>query len=506
MAEYVATIDQGTTSTRCLLVDRQGRPTRSAQREHRQLYPRPGWVEHDPEEILVRSEEVVHAVLAGTAARGDQVVAVGLTNQRETTVVWDRRTGKPVHNAIVWQDTRTESLCRALTLEFGSKWFSEKTGLPAATYFSGPKLRWLLDHQPLLRPAASRGDILFGTMDSWLLWNFTGGPEGGVHRTDPTNASRTLLMNLSTGDWDDELLAALRVPRAMLPEIRPSSSSTPFGWTTPGGPFGARIPILGVLGDQQAALVGQTCFKAGEGKNTYGTGCFLLMNTGEERVRSQAGLLSTVAYQFGDGPLVYALEGSVAVAGALIQWLRDNLGIFQSSSEVETLARTVDDSGGVYFVPAFSGLFAPHWRSDARGVIVGLTGFANRAHLARAALEATAYQTRELLDAMTADSGVGVSELRVDGGMVVNELLMQFQAEVLGVPVVRSRVQETTALGAAYAAGIGAGFWAGFDEVRHHWEEDRRWLPSADSTARTTGYGRWKQAVERSLGWGEAPP
>ncbi|MHB8763651.1 MAG: glycerol kinase GlpK [Deferrisomatales bacterium] len=503
MAEYVAAVDQGTTSTRCILFDRTGRPGAWHQLEHRQLFPRPGWVEHDPSEIWQNTGEVIRGALDRAGARPADVAAVGVTNQRETAVVWHRRTGRPLANAVVWQDTRTDALCAELARDGGQDRFRPKTGLPLATYFSGPKVAWLLEHVPGLRAAAEAGDALFGTVDSWLIWNLTGGADGGSHVTDPTNASRTQLMDLATLAWDPELLAAMGVPRAMVPEIRPSSSPRPYGTTRPDGPFGGRIPVCGALGDQQAALVGQACFAPGEAKNTYGTGCFLLLNTGTRPVPSASGLLTTVAYAFGNQAPVYALEGSVAVTGALVQWLRDNLGLIRTSAEVEDLARTVEDHGGVYFVPAFSGLFAPYWRSDARGVIVGLTRYANRGHLARAALEATAFQTREVLDAMEADSGVRLATLKVDGGMVGNELLMQFQADVLGVPTVRPRVAETTALGAAYAAGLAVGFWPGVEELRANWQADGAWAPAADDGSRTRRYAEWKKAVARSFGWVE---
>jgi glycerol kinase len=428
---------------------------------------------------------------------------VGITNQRETTVVWNRRTGRPYHNALVWQDTRTDRLCAELAGEAGPDRFRTRVGLPLSIYFAGPKLRWLLDHVPGLRADAERGEALFGTVDSWLVWNLTGGADGGVHITDRTNASRTMLMGLESGQWDETMLEVMGVPRAMLPAIRPSSDPNLYGHTLPEGPFGARIPICGVLGDQQAATVGQTCFAAGEAKNTYGTGCFMLLNTGTEIVHSRHGLLTTVCYQFGDAPIVYALEGSIAVTGSLVQWLRDNLHLIDSAAEIENLAYTVEDNGGVYFVPAFSGLYAPYWRSDARGVIVGLTRFANRGHIARAALEATAFQTREVLDAMYQDSGVALQALKVDGGMVRNELLMQFQADVLGVPVVRPRVSETTALGAAYAAGLAVGFWRSTDELRANWGVDKSWTPMPASPAHSTLYARWKKAVTRTFDWVE---
>lgn len=496
MPEHVGAIDQGTTSTRFMVFDHAGRVVSSHQQEHRQLFPRPGWVEHDAAEIWERTQDVVDEALRRRGLRAADLAAVGITNQRETTVVWDRATGQPIHPAIVWQDTRTDRMCTELSGGYGPDRFRAATGLPLATYFSGPKAAWLLDTVPGSRERAERGELLFGTMDTWVLWNLTGGPNGGLHLTDVTNASRTLLMNLVTLDWDEELLDAIRVPRAMLPEIRPSSE--PYGPAT--GTLDG-VPVAGILGDQQAALFGQACFEVGEAKNTYGTGCFMLLNTGTVPVTSANGLLTTVGYRVANGPAVYALEGSIAIAGALIQWLRDNLGIIEASPEVESLARSVEDNGGVYFVPAFSGLFAPHWRSDARGVIVGLTRFANRGHIARAALEATAFQTKEVLDAMNRDSGVDLTLLKVDGGMVFNELLMQFQADILGVPVVRPRVAETTALGAAYAAGLAVGFWAGFDDLRAHWIRDREWTPSMDDERRAALYERWKMAVARTLDW-----
>ncbi|GAB4260579.1 MAG: glycerol kinase GlpK [Deferrisomatales bacterium] len=503
MARYVAALDQGTTSTRCILFDRAGNPVATHQREHRQIYPCPGWVEHDPAELWQRSCEVIRGAMERAGAAAADLAAVGVTNQRETTVVWDRRTGLPLHNAVVWQDTRTDALCRRLAREGGQDRFRARTGLPLATYFSGPKAAWLIAHAPEVARAVARGEALFGTVDTWLLWNLTGGPDGGAHVTDVTNASRTLLMDLGRLAWDDEILGAVGVPREILPEIVPSSSPRPYGLTRRNGPFEGEVPVCGALGDQQAATVGQACFASGEAKNTYGTGCFLLLNTGTVPVPSKSGLLTTVAYRFGDSPTVYALEGSVAIAGALVQWLRDNLGLLANSAEIEELARSVEDNGGVYFVPAFSGLFAPYWRSDARGAIVGLTRYVNRGHLARAALEATAYQTREILDAMAVDSGVRLAELRADGGMVANELLMQVQADVLGVPVVRPRVAETTALGAAYAAGLATGFWESTEDMRANWGVDRRWEPSEDDTARTAGYARWKKAVTRTFDWVE---
>lgn len=497
MSLYIAAIDQGTTSTRCMLFDRRGGVAAAHQREHQQIFPRPGWVEHDPMEIWQRTQEVVVGALreAGVAPR--EIAAVGIANQRETALVWNRHTGRPYHNAIVWQDTRTDALCAALSENGGQDRFRAQTGLPLTTYFSGPKIRWLLDEVDGLRADAERGDALFGTVDSWLVWQLT----GGVHVTDVTNASRTLLMDLQRLDWDDGILSALEIPRCMLPEIAASSASAPYGHTLEDGPFGTALPVCGILGDQQAATVGQACFDPGEAKNTYGTGCFMLLNTGEHIVHSQHGLLTTPCYKLGDAPAVYALEGSIAITGALVQWLRDNLGLIESASDIEPLARTETDSGGMYFVPAFSGLYAPHWRDDARGVIAGLTSYVNKGHFARAALEATAFQTREVLDAMRADSGVDLQRLKVDGGMVVNELLMQFQADLLDVPVIRPRVAETTALGAAYAAGLAVGFWSDVDELRSNWSAHHSWNPSMDACVREAHIAQWKKAVERSLGW-----
>jgi glycerol kinase len=497
---YVAAIDQGTTSTRCIVFDRAGTAICAEQREHAQLYPQPGWVEHDPEEIWTRTEEVVAGALArgGLAAR--DIAAVGIANQRETTVLWDRRTGRPLHHAIVWQDTRTDRLCADLAREGGQDRFRPATGLPLATYFSGPKLRWILDHVDGARAAAERGDALFGTIDSFLAWRLTGGPDGGIHVTDVTNASRTLLMNLERLDWDDESLRALGIPRAVLPAIR--SSSEIYGTIRAGALAG--VPLAGLLGDQHAAMVGQGCYEPGEAKNTYGTGCFMLLNTGTAPVPSRSGLLTTLCYKLGDAPAVYALEGSIAIAGAVVQWLRDSLGLIARSADVETLANTVADNGGVYFVPAFAGLFAPHWRADARGALVGLTGYANRGHLARAALEAVAFQSREVLDAMERDSGVRLRGLKVDGGMVVNETLMQFQADILGVPTVRPAVIETTALGAAYAAGLATGVWADEADLRRNWRADKVWEPAMDAARRDELYRQWGRAVERTLGWIQA--
>jgi glycerol kinase len=497
MRKYVGAIDQGTTSTRFMVFDHSGAVVAADQREHEQIYPKPGWVEHDPIEILARCREVIGGALAKAGLSAADLAAVGITNQRETAVVWDRRTGRPIHNAVVWQDTRTDGFIAELARDGGQDRFRSKVGLPLATYFSGPKIRWLLDNVPGAREKAAAGDLLFGTIDSWVIWNLTGGA-AGVHVTDVSNASRTMLMDLRTLDWDDSMLAAMGVPRSMLPAIR--ASSEVYGEAV--GEL-AGVPIAGDLGDQQAALFGQTCFAPGEAKNTYGTGCFMLLNTGTSPVASKAGLLTTVGYRIGSEPATYALEGSIAITGALVQWLRDNLGMIRESAEVETLARTVDDNGGVYFVPAFSGLFAPYWRAEARGVIAGLTRYVNRGHIARAALEATAWQTREVLDAMNADSGVALKALKVDGGMVRNELLMQFQADVLGVPVIRPKVSETTALGAAYAAGLAVGFWNAIDDLRANWASDREWRPAMDPARREKEYGLWKKAVTKTFDWVE---
>ena len=496
MPSYIGAIDQGTTSTRFILFDAGGAIVAQAQTEHRQIMPQPGWVEHDPLEIWTNVREVIGTALARADLAAHDLAAVGITNQRETAVLWDRATGQPVHNAVVWMDTRTEGLVADFAAEGGQDRFRAATGLPLATYFSGLKLRWLLDQIPGARARAERGELLFGTIDSWLAWNLTGGIHGGLHLTDVTNASRTQLMNLATLDWDDDLLAAFAVPRACLPAIR--SSSTVYARCT--GVLEG-VPLAGLLGDQQAALFGQACLAPGEAKNTYGTGCFMLMNTGTQPFASRAGLLTTLGYQLGDQPAVYALEGSISIAGALVQWLRDNLGLIGSADEIEALAASVPDNGGVYFVPAFAGLYAPHWDASARGVIAGLTRFAGKGHLARAVLEATAFQTGEVLAAMTADSGVAIRELRCDGGMVVNPLLMQFQADLLGVPVVRPRMIETTALGAAYAAGLAVGYWASLDEIARNWGEDRRWTPAMDAARRAALEAQWTKAVARSRGW-----
>ncbi|MEO5877895.1 MAG: glycerol kinase GlpK [Streptosporangiaceae bacterium] len=491
-AEFIAAIDQGTTSSRCLVFDRSGRVVADAQREFTQILPRPGWVEHDAAEIWDSVVEVVGLALERGGIGPDRLAAVGITNQRETTVLWDAATGEPVCNAIVWQDTRTDRLCRELAGAVGQYRFLDSCGLPLATYFSGPKIRWLLDEVEGLRERAERGEVLFGTIDSWLIWKLT-----GRHVTDVTNASRTMLMNLRTLDWDARTLEVMGVPRAMLPEIRPSAEV--YGRAV-GGPLEG-VPVASALGDQQAALFGQCCFDVGDAKNTYGTGGFLLLNTGTVPVMSRHGLLTTVGYQIGAEPAVYALEGSIAITGALVQWLRDNLGLISTAEEVETLAGTVEDNGGCYFVPAFSGLFAPYWQSDARGAIVGLTRFVNKGHLARAVLEATAWQTREIVDAMNADSGVELSQLRADGGMVANGLLMQIQSDVLAVPVVRPEITETTALGAAYAAGLAVGFWADCTELREQWRVAREWRPAMDAELREREYGQWKKAVTRTFDW-----
>jgi len=498
MAKYAAAIDQGTTSTRCMIFDHSGNVICYDQKEHEQIYPRPGWVEHSPDEIWERTQSVIRSALSKGGLSASDIVAVGITNQRETTVVWNRKTGRPVYNAIVWQDTRTDQICNELAADGGQDRFRPKVGLPLATYFSGPKIRWILDNVPGAREGAEAGDVIFGNIDTFLTWWLTGGPNGGVHVTDVTNASRTMLMNLETLDWDDEILGIMGIPRQMLPKIMPSSMV--YGTAT--GEL-AGVPVAGILGDQQAAMVGQTCFDVGEAKNTYGTGSFMLLNTGTKLVPSKSGLLTTVCYKFGDQPAVYALEGSIAITGALVQWLRDNLGLITSSAEVESLANLVEDNGGIYFVPAFSGLFAPYWRSDARGVIVGLTRYVNKGHIARAVLEATAYQTREVLDAMEQDSGVKLTALKVDGGMVYNNTLMQFQADILGVPVIRPKVAETTSLGAAYAAGLAVGFWSNTDEMRANWGVDHTWTPQMDEATRERLYRGWKKAVTRTFDWVE---
>lgn len=502
MADYILAIDQGTTSSRAIIFDHSGSIVASGQKEHEQIFPKPGWVEHNPAEIWVNVREVVGLALTRANLTYTDIAAVGITNQRETAVVWDRTTGEPVYNAIVWQDTRTQKICDDLAaLGGGADRYKAKVGLPLATYFSGPKIRWVLDNVEGARAKAEAGQLAFGNTDAWVLWNMTGGVDGGVHVTDVTNASRTMLMDLETLSWDAEIAGEMGIPLSMLPEIR--SSSEVYGKGRQGG-LVPDVPISGILGDQQAATFGQACFEPGTAKNTYGTGNFMLLNTGTTPIPSKNGLLTTVCYKIGDQPQVYALEGSIAVTGSLIQWLRDNIGLIKDAPEIETLAATVEDNGGAYFVPAFSGLFAPYWRSDARGALVGLTRYVNKGHIARAALEATAFQTREVLDAMNADSGVDLTELKVDGGMIANELLMQFQADILGVPVVRPKVAETTALGAAYAAGIAVGFWQGEQDVIDNWAEDKRWTPSMDEAAREKTYRTWKKAVTKTFDWVDA--
>jgi glycerol kinase len=498
MPDYVLAIDQGTTSSRAIIFNHAAEIVSSGQLEHEQIFPRAGWVEHDAEQIWNNVREAVGIALTRANLTATDIAAVGITNQRETTLVWNRRTGVPVANAIVWQDTRTQRLCEQLGGDEGADRYKAIVGLPLATYFAGPKIRWILDNVDGARAAAEAGDLLFGTMDTWLLWNLTGGVDGGVHVTDVTNASRTMLMDLDTLQWRDDIAADMRIPLSMLPEIR--SSSEVYGHGREHGMLPG-VPICGILGDQQAATFGQACFSEGMAKNTYGTGNFLLLNTGTRRVNSKNGLLTTVCYKIGEAPAVYALEGSIAVTGSLVQWLRDNLGMFTDAPDVEKLALEVSDNGGAYFVPAFSGLFAPHWRPDARGALVGLTRYVTKNHIARAALEATAFQTREVMDAMNADAGVDLAELRVDGGMVANELLMQFQADQLGVDVIRPRVTETTALGAAYAAGIAIGFWRGEQDVVDNWSEDTRWSPQMPSSERDRLYRNWKKAVTKTMDW-----
>jgi len=500
-AEFIAAIDQGTTSTRCMIFDRGGAEVARHQLEHEQILPRAGWVEHDPVEIWERTSSVLMSVLNRTNLTTKDIAALGIANQRETTLVWNRHTGRPYYNAIVWQDTRTDRIASALERDGRGEVIRRKAGLPPATYFSGAKLQWILENVDGVREDAQRGDALFGTADTWLLWNLTGGTRGGVHVTDVTNASRTMLMDLETLDWDDELLSFFSIPRVMLPAIAPSSPRQPYGVTLTSGPVGGEVPITGILGDQHAAMVGQVCLDEGEAKNTYGTGNFLLLNTGESIVRSSHGLLTTVCYQFGDAKPVYALEGSIAVTGAAVQWLRDQLGIISGAAQSESLARQVADNGGVYFVPAFSGLFAPYWRSDARGAIVGLSRFNTNAHLARATLEAICYQSRDVVDAMAADSGVRLEVLKVDGGITSNDLCMQIQADVLGVDVVRPVVAETTALGAAYAAGLAVGFWTDPSDLRANWQEGKRWTPAWSDDQRAAGYAGWCKAVQRTLDW-----
>jgi glycerol kinase len=503
MAKYVGALDQGTTSNRFIIFDHSGQIVAVQQKEHEQIFPQPGWVEHNPAEIWQNTRDVIRGALEKAGLPGSDLAAIGITNQRETTVIWDKNTGKPFTNAVVWQCTRTDEICKELMRDHGQNRFRDKTGLPIATYFSGPKIKWILDNVASARKAADKGQALFGTMETWIIWWLTGGPDGGSHVTDVTNASRTMLMDLHRLKWDQQILKTMDIPSQILPRIVPSSDMKTWGTTLKDGPFEAQIPVCGALGDQQAALVGQTCFDMGEAKNTYGTGCFLLLNTGTTPTVSHQGLLTTLGYQINDQAPVYCLEGSIAITGALVQWLRDSLGLISSAPEIETLAKTVEDNGGAYFVPAFSGLFAPYWRSDARGVIVGLTRYVNKGHIARAVLEATAYQTRDIVEAMNKDSGVELTKLKVDGGMVGNELLMQFQSDILTVPVVRPRVSETTALGAAYVAGLAVGFWQGLDELRRNWEEDKTWQPAVDSEVREKYYREWKKAVDRTFNWVE---
>jgi len=496
---YVGAIDQGTTSTRFIVFDRSGRIVSAAQKGHEQIYPKPGWVEHDPEEIWRRTQDVTAAAMEERGLRPNDLAAVGIANQRETTIVWNRLTGEPVCNALVWQDTRVADSVAEFSVDGGQDRFRKKTGLPLATYFSGLKIRWILDNVPGVREQAEAGDVLFGNVDTYLVWKLTGGAKEGIHVTDVTNASRTQLLNLDTLAWDDDILSAYGIPKKMLPQVH--SSSEVYGYAQL--PVVKDVPIAGILGDQQAALFGQTCFQPGQAKNTYGTGCFLLMNTGAHPVHSSSGLLTTVAYKLGNKAAEYALEGSIAITGALVQWMRDNLGLIEKSADVETLARSVEDNGGVYFVPAFSGLYAPYWKTSARGVIAGLTRYANKGHLARAVLEATAFQTREVVEAMAMDSGIQLDVLRVDGGMIENDLLMQFQADILNRSVVRPEIQETTALGASYAAGLAVGFFKDLEELRAHWKAGHIWAPQMAETTREELYRSWKKAVTRSFNWAD---
>jgi glycerol kinase len=501
MADFVGAVDQGTTSTRFMIFDHGGNEVGRHQLEHEQILPQAGWVEHNPLEIWERTSAVIRTALNKSNLSASDLAALGITNQRETTVVWNRKTGRPFYNAIVWQDTRTDRIASALDRDGRGDVIRQKAGLPPATYFSGGKIQWILENVDGVRAAAEAGDAIFGNTDSWLLWNLTGGTDGGVHVTDPTNASRTMLMNLETLDWDDELLGFFDIPRSMLPEIKPSSAPDRYGTTLASGPLGGEVALTGDLGDQQAATVGQVCFAPGEAKNTYGTGNFMLLNTGTELVRSKNGLLTTICYQFGEDAPVFALEGSIAVTGSAVQWLRDQLGIISGAAQSESLARQVEDNGGVYFVPAFSGLFAPYWRSDARGAIVGLSRYNTNAHVARATLEAICYQSRDVAEAMEGDSGVRLEVLKVDGGVTANELCMQLQADILGVPVSRPVVAETTALGAAYAAGLAVGFWRNTEELKANWNESKRWTPQWSDEQRTEGYAKWKKAVQRTLDW-----
>ncbi len=501
MLKYVGSIDLGTTSNRFILFDQQGNIFASAQKEHKQIFPKPGWVEHDPIEIWKNTCSVITQVLDKTGISAEAIDSIGITNQRETSVVWNRKTGKPYYNAIVWQCTRTDEICKNIAAETGEVFFTQKTGLPVATYFSGPKLKWVLDNISDAKKDLFSGDLVFGTIETWIIWWLTGGPDKGSHITDVSNASRTLMMNIHSLEWDKDLVDSLGIPISILPDIKPSIDANTWGTTKKHGPFKGEIPVCAALGDQQAALFGQTCFTRGEAKNTYGTGCFLLMNTGETPVISKHGLLTTVGYKINTEKAIYCLEGSIAIAGALVQWMRDNLGIIKSAGEIEALARTVDDNGDVYFVPAFSGLFAPYWRSDARGIIAGLTRFVNKGHLARAVLEANAYQTLDIVAAMKKDSKVDLTLLKVDGGMVLNQLLMQFQSDMLNVRIIRPTIIETTALGAAYAAGLASGFWRDLNELKANWSEGKTWVPSMSQEKRDALYSRWKKAVERSFDW-----
>ncbi len=501
MGNYVGAIDLGTTSNRFIIFDKSGNIIGHDQKEHEQIFPKPGWVEHNPMEIWENTVEVIEKTLLKTNLTYKDIDSIGVTNQRETTVLWNKKSGKPYYNAIVWQCTRTDEICNDLAETYGQDRFREITGLPVATYFSGPKAKWILDNVPDARKDAEKGEVLFGTIETWIIWHLTGGSGKGSHITDISNASRTMMMDLKTLSWDEDILKILGVPSQMLPKIVPSIDKNTWGTTTKDGPFKGLIPVCGALGDQQAALVGQTCFSKGEAKNTYGTGCFLLMNTGENIVASTHGLITTCGYQIRGEKPVYCLEGSIAIAGSLIQWLRDNLGIIKDAPEVEKLAKTVDDNGDVYIVPAFSGLFAPYWRSDARGIIAGLTRFANKGHIGRAALESCGYQTKDIVESMTKDSGVTLKKLKVDGGMVVNNLMMQFQSDILNVPVVRPKVIETTALGAAYAAGLATGFWSGIEDLKKNWAEDRTFTPAMREYNRAELYSGWKKAIEKSLSW-----
>ncbi len=501
MTKYIGAIDLGTTTTRFIIFDFHSRIIGMDQREHEQIMPKAGWVEHDPLEILQNTKAVIRGALEKTGITGKEISAIGIANQRETTIFWDKSTGKPFYNAIVWHCTRTADICKNLEKKHGKDSFREKTGLPIATYFSGPKIKWILDNVAEARTSAEKGKAIFGTMDTWITWWLTGGPKDGTHVTDVSNASRTMLMNINNLSWDREMLEILEIPENILPRIVPSIDRNSWGHTKKEGPFEATIPVCGALGDQQAAMVGQTCFCEGEAKNTYGTGCFLLLNTGEQPVSSTHGLITTVGYQIRGQKPIYCLEGSIAIAGALVQWLRDNLGLIKKASEIEKLAKTVKDNGGAYLVPAFSGLFAPYWRSDARGILAGLTRFVNKGHIARAVLEATAYQTCDIVEAMNLDSGVALRRLKADGGMVKNELLMQFQADLLGVPVIRPQVTETTALGAAYAAGLACGFWSGIDDLKKNWVEDKTWQPEMSGKDRGKRLAQWRKAVERTYDW-----